>query len=170
MLRSLNKRSSQRAGINSRIFHSLFVFDLLCLNLYTNKPTNHPEHAVCINETSFSSWLLAVAQKLSTCPATTQSDLPCSVPPGWPAPAVTWYRDDSPVTGSWFRAVDGSSRSELALGPLTRADLGSRVTCQTTYHASSPPKTATAAIDMIRKCVGRGVGEGQGSSFLLRWS
>ncbi|KAF0313741.1 Nephrin [Amphibalanus amphitrite] len=73
----------------------------------------------------------------------------CAVFEGWPAPAVTWYRDDSPVTGSWFRAVDGSSRSELALGPLTRADLGSRVTCQTTYHASSPPKTATAAIDMI---------------------
>ena len=70
---------------------------------------------------------------------------------GWPPPAVSWTRDDVSVAGSWFTAPDGWSRSELALGPLTRADLGSRVTCRATYHAGYPPKLATAAVDMLRE-------------------
>ena len=70
---------------------------------------------------------------------------------GRPPAAVGWWRDDSPVDSGWFRAPDGSSRCELPLGPLARADLGSRITCRATFHPASPPKSATAAVDMIRE-------------------
>ncbi|XP_037079898.1 nephrin-like [Pollicipes pollicipes] len=67
---------------------------------------------------------------------------------GSPPPNVTWWRDGSRLGGGWYTTADGSSRSVLSLGPLTRADLGSRVTCAATFHESSEPRLASTVVDM----------------------
>ncbi|KAG4065909.1 hypothetical protein HA402_000356 [Bradysia odoriphaga] len=75
--------------------------------------------------------------------------LKCDVYGGKPAPTVTWYRDDLPITAETFQTPERRNiRSEITLGPLGRQDLNTRLSCKAINHPRATPLESTVQIDM----------------------
>ncbi|XP_058813514.1 neural cell adhesion molecule 1 isoform X2 [Topomyia yanbarensis] len=75
--------------------------------------------------------------------------LRCDVYGGRPTPAVSWYRDGVPlVAETKYMALGKHLRSEIALGPLTRQDLHSKLVCKANNHVRASPVEQSVQIDM----------------------
>ncbi|XP_053671696.1 neural cell adhesion molecule 1 [Anopheles nili] len=75
--------------------------------------------------------------------------LRCDVYGGRPTPTVSWYRDGVPmVAETKYMPVGKHLRSEIALGPLTRQDLHTKLVCRATNHARANPVEQSVQIDM----------------------
>ncbi|XP_035918540.1 neural cell adhesion molecule 1-like [Anopheles stephensi] len=75
--------------------------------------------------------------------------LRCDVYGGRPTPTVTWYRDTVPMTADTkYMPLGKHLRSEIALGPLTRQDLHTKLVCRATNHARANPVEQSVQIDM----------------------
>lgn len=69
---------------------------------------------------------------------------------GKPVPFVMWYRDDLPMaTEAFIDTLDRRIiRHEITVGPLSRKDLNSRLTCKAINHPRAPPLESTVLVDM----------------------
>ncbi|XP_075147144.1 sidestep VII transmembrane protein [Haematobia irritans] len=75
--------------------------------------------------------------------------LKCAAFGGIPLPQITWLRDDLKLESQLnFVPGDHFVESEITLGPLTRADLNSRITCRATNHPRASPVETVVQIDM----------------------
>uniref|UniRef100_A0A182ND10 Ig-like domain-containing protein n=1 Tax=Anopheles dirus TaxID=7168 RepID=A0A182ND10_9DIPT len=75
--------------------------------------------------------------------------LRCDVYGGRPTPTVTWYRDGVAVAADTkYMPLGKHLRSEIALGPLTRQDLHTKLVCRATNHARANPVEQSVQIDM----------------------
>ncbi|XP_058059775.1 neural cell adhesion molecule 1 [Anopheles bellator] len=75
--------------------------------------------------------------------------LRCDVYGGRPTPTVTWYRDGvALVADTKYMPLGKHLRSEIALGPLTRQDLHTKLLCRATNHARAHPVEQSVQIDM----------------------
>ncbi|MPC23524.1 hypothetical protein E2C01_016578 [Portunus trituberculatus] len=85
-----------------------------------------------------------------------QPRIPLS-PPGWPPPAVLWYEGQKVIDDTYEVDSDlpssGVVQNELSLAPLTRADLGRRLTCTASNTNTTQPSTTTVTLDLTRKFV-----------------
>lgn len=76
-------------------------------------------------------------------------------PPGWPPPAVIWYEGQKLLDDSYEADTDlpsaGAVENELTLEPLTRADLGRRLTCTASNTNTTQPATTTVTLDLTRE-------------------
>lgn len=80
-----------------------------------------------------------------------------------PPPSVQWYEGDQLVDDSYQIVSKGGRnstsfkhsdvRNELELAPLTRSDLGRRLTCAATNNNETQPATRTVVLAMIRECL-----------------
>ncbi|XP_069161281.1 uncharacterized protein [Procambarus clarkii] len=79
----------------------------------------------------------------------------CSNDDGWPPPAVVWYEGPDVVDDTY--SLEGGKtavENELSLGPLTRADLGRRLTCLAANTNKTQPATTTVTLAMTLSIVG----------------
>lgn len=75
--------------------------------------------------------------------------LKCDVYGGKPTPTISWYRDGIPLGAETSFIPHGRHlRSEISLGPLSRQDLNSRLTCKSVNHQKSTPIETTVQLDM----------------------
>uniref|UniRef100_A0A182PUR7 Ig-like domain-containing protein n=1 Tax=Anopheles epiroticus TaxID=199890 RepID=A0A182PUR7_9DIPT len=75
--------------------------------------------------------------------------LRCDVYGGRPTPTVTWYRDGvAMVADTKYMPLGKHLRSEIALGPLTRQDLHTKLVCRASNHARANPVEQSVQIDM----------------------
>lgn len=67
---------------------------------------------------------------------------------GKPAPTIQWFRDGVPVSET--NEVPGSQgvKSHIAIGPLGRQDLSSKLSCKAFNHPRVVPVETTVIIDM----------------------
>ena len=81
--------------------------------------------------------------------------LRCDVYGGRPTPTVTWYRDGvAMVADTKYMPLGKHLRSEIALGPLTRQDLHTKLVCRASNHARANPVEQSVQIDMNCEFVG----------------
>ncbi|XP_043217167.1 nephrin-like [Amphibalanus amphitrite] len=76
-------------------------------------------------------------------------NITCAAFDGSPPPNVTWWRGGTRLGGPTHSASDGSVRSPLRLGPLSRADHGARLTCMAAFHPFSSALTTSAVIRLF---------------------
>ncbi|XP_055904209.1 lachesin-like [Eupeodes corollae] len=75
--------------------------------------------------------------------------LKCEVYGGKPTPTISWYRDGIPVISETNHVPGGRYvQSEITLGPLSREDLNSRLTCRANNHPRATPIESVVQIDM----------------------
>ncbi|XP_071533705.1 uncharacterized protein [Panulirus ornatus] len=87
-----------------------------------------------------------------------EPSLICSNDDGWPPPAVLWYEGDDVLDDSY--TVDQTTvENDLSLGPLTRGDLGRRLTCLASNTNKTQPATTTVTLAMTLSIVGVRVDE-----------
>lgn len=80
--------------------------------------------------------------------------LKCDVYGGKPTPTISWYRDGIPLGAETNFIPHGRHlRSEITLGPLTRQDLNSRLTCKSVNHQKMSPIETTVQLDMNCKLI-----------------
>lgn len=80
--------------------------------------------------------------------------LKCDVYGGKPTPTISWYRDGIPLGAETnFLPNERHLRSSITLGPLTRQDLNSRLTCKSVNHQKSTPIETTVQLDMNCKLI-----------------
>ncbi|XP_064104739.1 uncharacterized protein LOC135214400 isoform X2 [Macrobrachium nipponense] len=78
-----------------------------------------------------------------------QPSLACFSDDGWPPPSLSWYEGDELLDSSYtYNAVKGQVENELSLAPLTRDDLGRRLTCQASNSNKTHPTALTVSIAM----------------------
>ncbi|XP_050722018.1 uncharacterized protein LOC127001493 isoform X3 [Eriocheir sinensis] len=84
--------------------------------------------------------------------------LVCTNDDGWPPPAVIWYEGQKLLDDSYEADTDlpsaGAVENELTLEPLTRADLGRRLTCTASNTNTTQPATTTVTLDLTLSIVG----------------
>ncbi|XP_022907185.1 neural cell adhesion molecule 2-like [Onthophagus taurus] len=75
----------------------------------------------------------------------------CDVFGGKPAPIVTWFRNDVPVTNDSVALPSAGTthvRSELKVSGLSRQDVHSELTCQAYNNPKTQPLASTLHVDM----------------------
>ncbi|XP_063864675.1 LOW QUALITY PROTEIN: hemicentin-2-like [Scylla paramamosain] len=84
--------------------------------------------------------------------------LVCTNDDGWPPPAVLWYEGQKVIDDTYEVDSDlpssGVVQNELSLAPLTRADLGRRLTCTASNTNTTQPSTTTVTLDLTLSIVG----------------
>ncbi|KAL5284444.1 hypothetical protein ACFFRR_006630 [Megaselia abdita] len=75
--------------------------------------------------------------------------LKCDVYGGKPTPTISWYRDGTPIVSETIQVPGGRYvQSEIQLGPLSREDLNTRLTCRANNHPRATPIESVVQIDM----------------------
>lgn len=73
---------------------------------------------------------------------------------GNPTPTISWYRDGTPIVSETIRIPGGRYvQSEIQLGPLSRDDLNTRLTCRANNHPRATPIESVVQIDMNCKSI-----------------
>ena len=78
-------------------------------------------------------------------------NLICEVSGGKPKPSVTWWRESVLIDDTYEVNSSGDIINELEIPSLSRYDLMSKFTCQSSNNNISIPMSSEVTIDLNRK-------------------